>query len=501
MSNRITLWSQSFKRHLYGKHASSGSGAPAAVLSVAFMSLSVPLFAQDANSAIFSQLSNVPDLAAQSDGPQSPAQVVSTPSPVSTGWYDINSSKVFSAMSPKGWGPASSLAPDLGDTLLGDAGGVRSALADHGFAGYLFVGGTQWQNLLKSPTKTDGTQMYVGQKYTAEMFDAFLLTYDLGHIGLSGAQILVDGGCSVSSFLPAFARACRAQNLTFYDSFFRGRVELTAGILANDLAFVDTYVGGNTNTGAFGPQAVLPVQSGLSNQPGVAPGLNVTYHLDSKWYDKIGVQRSVSPEGLVQDYSHFDRHGLAFTEPNAKALVIDEVGFRQTATSDEFFTYVRMGGLYNWTQYRDFTTGGTSTNWNTYLLADRQFIRADADLPYRGWYGGFSVMESPSNVNVFRSYYEARVYDIAPFKSRPADQFNVVSTYSLFSGDARQYYFKQGFYPPRKSTASVTMAYAYKVTHGTYITPGLSYTNNPSFIYEPGQGHDLNFFLSINCYL
>src|SRR6202021_2714039 len=113
----------------------------------------------------------------------------------------------------------------------------------------------------------------------------------------------------------------RANPLFFYDSFLRGRVELSAGILPGDVAYVDTYVGGNTNTGAFGPQAILPAQSGLSFQPAVAPGLNVTYHLDSDWYDKIGVQRSESPQGVVQEYSYFNPHGLTFTEPNVKALV------------------------------------------------------------------------------------------------------------------------------------------------------------------------------------
>jgi hypothetical protein len=28
----------------------------------------------------------------------------------------------------------------------------------------------------------------------------------MGHIGLTGGQIVVDGGCSVSSYLPAYAR-------------------------------------------------------------------------------------------------------------------------------------------------------------------------------------------------------------------------------------------------------------------------------------------------------
>jgi porin len=463
--------SRSFKSGRYGKHVSCGSAALVTTLSFAFMSF----------------LSS----SAASQEPQSPAEVDSTPLP-STKWNDP------AIVRAKNWGPGGSLSPSLEDPLLGDVGGVRSALADYGIAAAIFVSGTQWQNLLNSPTKTNGSQAYIGQKYTAESLDGVIATYDLGHIGLQGAQIIVDVACSVSSDLSAYGRGCRALDLSFYDSFFRGRVELSAGILPNDVEFVDTYVGGNLNTGSFGPAAILPVQSGLSQQPGVAPGLNLTYHLDANWYEKIGVQRSLSPQGVVQEYSYFNPHGLTFTEPDVKALVIDEVGFRQTASADTYSTYIRAGGLYNWTPYTDFSTGGTSTNWNAYLLADQQLTRPESALAYRGWYGGFTVMESPSNVNVFRSYYEVRLYDIAPFESRPEDQFAIVGTHALFSGDARQFYIEQGFYPPQKDTSSVTMSYAYKLTHATYLQSGLAFTNNPSFLTEPGQGHDLNFFISLS---
>jgi porin len=103
-------------------------------------------------------------------------------------------------------------------------------------------------------------------------------------------------------------------------------------------------------------------------------------------------------------------------------------------------------------------------------------------------------MESPAKVDVFRSYYEARIYDIGPFASRPFDQFNIVATHDTFSQDARQYYINLGTYPPQKDTSSVTMGYACKLAHGIYFTNGLTFTNHASFITEPGQGHDLNFF-------
>lgn len=450
MSDRQTFVLQSMR----------GKTALISMLCGAFMAVSVPLFAQDG------------------------------------GIYDAEEAARFSKMSAKNWGPGGSLALDPGDGLLGNAGGIRAALADHGIAGYVYLVGTQWQNLLNEPTKTNGSQAYIGQKYTANALYGGLATYDLGRIGLPGAQIVVEATCSVSTYLPSYGRACRFLEAAIYDSFFRGKVEVSAGILPNDVEFVDTYVGGNSSTGAFGPAAILPVQSGLSQQPGVQPGLNVTYHLNGDWYDKLGVERSESPEGLVQEFSHYNRHGLTFSEPFSKALLIDELGYRKTPSPDQYSTYVRMGGLYNWTQYTDFRTGGTSQNWNVYLLGDRQLTRPEPARSYRGWYGGFSVMESPAKVDVFRSYYELRVYDISPFKSRPYDQFNIVGTYTKFSQDARQYFINLGAYPSQKDTTSVTTEYACKVAHGSYLQAGLSFVNNPSFVAAPREGHDLNFFFN-----
>jgi len=462
-------------------------------LSFAFMSFPTSLFAQDANGGAYSRPTNLSSSEAP-EVPQSATEVDTTPRP-STKWNDP------ATVRAKNWSPGGSLSPSLEDPLLGDIGGIRSAMSDYGIAATIFVSGTQWQNLLNAPTKTNGSQAYIGQKYTAESFEGFIATYDLGHIGFQGGQIIVDAGCSVSTYLPAYARGCHVINLSLYDSFFRGRIELSAGIIPNDVEFVDTYVGGNLSTGAFGPAGILPVQSGLSQQPGVAPSLNLTYHFDANWYEKVGVQRSLSPQGVVQEYSHFNRYGLNFSEPNVKGLVIDEVGFRQTASADKYATYIRAGGLYNWTRYTNFSTGGTAENWNAYLLADQQLTRPEPARAYRGWYGGFTVMESPSNVNVFRSYYEARLYDIGPFESRPEDQLNIVVSHALFSGDAQNFYIKQGVYPPRQDTTSVTLAYAYKLTHSTFLQSGLAFTNNPSFLTETKQGHDLNCFIAFSTYL
>jgi porin len=198
----------------------------------------------------------------------------------------------------------------------------------------------------------------------------------------------------------------------------------------------------------------------------------------------------------VAEYSEVNPHSVRFSVPGAKALVIDEVGFKRSASANARAINFRMGGLYNWTQYTDFRTGGASHNTNVFLLYDLQLSRPSAALAFRGWYGGFTVMESPANVNVFRRYYETRLYNIGPFESRPFDQFGVVATHHEFSKDARDFFIDQGVNPPREDATSLTVNYAYKVGPDSYVTSGLTYTDHPSFIYEPGQGHALNLFVS-----
>ena len=443
---------------------------------------------------------NATDVPQPGGTPPSAMQVPTSDSHPSGGWYDRDKSARFSAMYAKNWG---GLSPDFGDGLLGDAGGVRSALADVGIAGTIFLTGTWWQNLLNAPRQTNGSQSYIGQRLTHLQNYGLVGTYDLGHIGLEGAQLVLDTACAASSYLGVYSRGCRILDLSFYQSFFKGRVELSAGFLPNDVEFVDTYVGGNLDTGSFGPSAILPVQSGLARQPGTAPGLNVTYHFDGNWYDKIGVQRSLYPQGqgLVTDYSVLNHSGVRFDEPLSRTLLIDQVGYKRPASADGLSSDFRLGGLYNWSDYSNFDTGSVSHNHNIFVLGDQQLNQPDPQVPFRGWYAGFTFMDSPSEVNVFRRYYEARFYADAPFRTRLGDQFSIVFTHSLFSKDARRALIAGGAFPPPTDATSVTLSYALKVAHGIYLDPGLTYTNHPSFVTTPNEGHDLNLLVAVTVYL
>jgi porin len=492
-----------YRMHRTGKRASWGSASLVTFLSIAFISLalafSTQASAQDSGNASAPQPANPPASAESSDASQSaPSQGKDVPPQPESGWYNPALSAKLSGMSLKHWG---TLSPNFGDTLLGNAGGIRSKLADHGIAGMVLLDGTVWQNLLSEPASTDRMQAYIGQKFTNLEALGVVGSYDLGHIGLKGAQIGLDAPGYQTSDVNATGRGFHVIDLSLYYPLFGGKIEVGAGLIPNDVEYVNIYVAGNIQTGAFGPTASLPSQAGLSLQPSTAPALNVTSHLTKNWYDKIGVQRSLSPQGIVADWSKINKHGVTFSEPFAKALVVDELGFRRPASTDNLSSNVRVGGLYNWSDYTNFNTGKFSPNWMVYLLGDQQLTRTSPTMPFRGLYGGFSVMDSPANVNVFRQYDELRLYDIGPFSSRPFDVGSLVVTHTSFSRDARQATIFGGGYPPPTDTTSVTGSYAFKVTHGTYLIPVFSYTAHPSFVTAPKQGNDLNFILTLTAFM
>jgi hypothetical protein len=93
-----------------GKHAQCGSTAGHNAqlrIHVAYGTT----FAQDANSGTSSRPANPPSSAAWQDGPQSPAEVDSTPLPSSTGRYDPATTERLRAMRAKNWGLGGSLSP------------------------------------------------------------------------------------------------------------------------------------------------------------------------------------------------------------------------------------------------------------------------------------------------------------------------------------------------------------------------------------------------------
>jgi porin len=324
--------------------------------------------------------------------------------------------------------------PSPRGTIDPDPGGLRSTLADSGI-GYLGWLHTNLTYDVRNKGRTDGAQVYSGQKGTVTQYGFVYLTYDLGRVGLDGGQLVASGTLTETSWAPAGPSAVSVGILQWYQPFFDKKVELTVGYLANSFTYTGTYVGGNLAGGLFGVSANIPAQTGMSTTLITRPGANIKLNLGNGFYNQSGIQRSVNPGGAIAERGA-NPSGLTWRGNNIGTLILEEFGYRKPAAVGQPETWVRAGYTYNTTGYTNLKTpGSTRHNFSWTLLADRQIVQLgdSAATAARGVYGGFSLMYAPPEANRFSRYYEARFYMKGPFASRPSDMISLVATRNKFS--------------------------------------------------------------------
>jgi porin len=172
--------------------------------------------------------------------------------------------------------------------------------------------------------------------------------------------------------------------------------------------------------------------------------------------------------------------GLRFLPRGDKLVLIGEAGFRRPAASTRLGKWYRAGYIANNTPYSSLQTGlKKSGNYCGYLLADNQIWQPEKANPGRGVFLGGSAMVVPADLDVYRLYYEARVYYAAPFHRRPDDFASVVASYTAISQDYLRTLAAAGKTYWRASD-SVTGSYTVRLARGTYLGLGLSYVNGPT---------------------
>lgn len=382
-----------------------------------------------------------------------------------------------------------------GNTLTTDIDGWRSDLAQYG-VGVLAENTPSFAwNVLDVPRSNPaGDQVYWGQKASALSTANFFLTYDLGKIGLSNGQFQIAADVTNSTWERYTPTSYQLYRLAYYQSLLDKKIEFSVGYMSNALTFVGIYVGGQLQN-PFGPSSSIPVELGLSGSTAIAPTAWIKYN-SNNYYNQFGVQRSISPiaPAIYSDHQE-NSHQFRFTEDGTKILYIDELGYKQNATVDHSYTWVRVGGIYNTTQYHNYKTGGDSDNAGFYALADRQFVHFDQSTGRRGLYGGVSAMWAKPQTNSITQYYEARLYAFGPFASRPNDMLSLVAQHNGISdhfGDVINASSATTGVYPRQSLNSFTGSYTFKLTAGLSVTGGLQYTDHPSATYFKGEGSSLN---------
>ncbi|WP_269791882.1 carbohydrate porin [Stenotrophomonas sp. Iso1] len=387
--------------------------------------------------------------------------------------------------------------PSIRDSVLRDAGGFRSALAKHGI-GVTLISLNSSNYDLSSPVKTP-PQRYNGQDLTGTSVQQLLVTYDLGQEGNDQSQLILGVTSVAVSWEPLGPRTkASLSRLAYYRTFNNRQWELKLGYLSNGLEYIGVYTGGSLASSAQGPSAVIPFQLGLARLPMAAPGLNLQYNGKNGFYNKLGLQRSTSPDG---PQAEVDTHsaGFRFRTPQSNLLVINEVGVKRDATPSRQSVWLRAGAIFNNSNYKRFDESSRSnSNRALYVAADLQLtLPPNRVLPFQGWYAGASVNYAPQDRNLYSRYYEARAYKIGTFQNRPLDMLSMTYSHTKFSDDAADLYAVRGLLS-ESSTSAVTVSYLTRVHSGTYLSTGLSHISNPTF--SPRMDDALNFMVGLNMF-
>ncbi|AKV07949.1 porin [Pseudomonas fluorescens NCIMB 11764] len=368
--------------------------------------------------------------------------------------------------------------PPPSESILGDAGGLRSDLADYGI-GFNMLNMTTFANNYLDHDRHK-PQAYGGERptYSSNLLLGF--TYDLGQVGLDNGQFIFGVGSYYSSWDEVNPSSKFSYTrIAYYQSLWDKTVEFKIGVLPNDLEFIGPFTGGTLVGGTQGLQAVIPFQVGLSHAPVSSPAANFTLNYGN-FYNKFGVQRSISPDGMGPE---IDRHAgeLDLHVDHAGALYIDELGYKRASAPGTPYAWLRAGYIHNTSEYTQFLSNERSDdNYAGYVLGDYQFYQFDSAIASRGLYAGFTWMTAPEDRNLFDLYYGLRVFAKGPLDSRPFDMVMLEYGYTSYSDDANKK-LDTLHVSNADDSKSTTLAYNMRVAAGTYVRAGLSYVEHPAF--------------------
>ena len=430
--------------------------------------------------------------------------------------------------------------PSYADSLTMDTGGWRSKLADSGFGFVAYSNTISESNMLSTPPKIPatapngqpypachgrfpgfcaGSQAYVGEEpfiYTG-LYGA--LTYDLSRWGVPDGQFVFAGQWVAYSSNNSFVSNgwLSPSELMYSQTLAHGAVELHVGLQRLGMEFVAPQIAGNFAS-TFGPSASIPFEMGLASEAG-QPAVMAKINFTDKIYDRVAVGRSQAINGPTgdpdYDESQFNPTGFRFHVPNGGLLAINELGYQNHASPAEPSMWLRAGVIYNNSRFPDYSklpANPSATNKGAtsfYILADRQVWQVapgSSSTAYRGLYVGASAMYAPASALGISQNYEARIYTVGFFDSRPQDVIslvyghNVVSHYLANSTNAQtSAAFAAGFPVPeiRHSTNQITASYLARIRRGVFGSVGLAYTDHPSVSYFQGEGSALTLLGSL----
>lgn len=370
------------------------------------------------------------------------------------------------------------------DTLSPDWGGARKSMIDSGWLVQNYSSLTEYYDL--NHADRDVRQTYSGQRPTFQANSNFTITYDLSRVGFFGqnAQLGAQLTWYQNSYLGNGLRGAWINQLSIEQEFDNRRVRLEYGFYSIGAKFYGSVLGTSTAASALGPNSGLLYEAGV-----VTGGFKPTpafdfrfYSSNLRFYNHFGMTRSSSPRGFQYD-SHENPTGLSLSVPGAKPLYIDEVGYRAFPQADQFATWIRVGGVYNTSDYMNYKLGKwTNGNHAVYAAYTQQYTQPDASNPVRGVYTDVKVDQAPSIHNVYDKDALFSLYSIGPFDVRPYDMATFGYQYKWISPWARQTQAQRTGLTPIRNSETYTLSYAFHVMRGLYFNNSLSYTDHPVLV-------------------
>ncbi len=396
--------------------------------------------------------------------------------------------------------------PGAADTIDPQLFGLRQDLADAGIGYFGFTNSYFADNLLRHglPIGSRQNQLYSGQLPTGFTSNYFYMTYDLSRYGIPDGQIVLGATFVKTTWTNLGPDNFSLSLATYYQSFLHKLIELKVGYIANSLEFLGTYVGGSLAGGVFGPNGSIQVEAGESTTVYPVPGIDVKVNLPDHFYDKLGVERALSPDGVIVE-NHQDGGGVRFGLPNSGVFVIDEAGYRINASPGTAQAWVRGAATYSSSNYQDFSKPGLRSDhdYALFLFADRQLwqSRPHGRSASQGLYAGFTVEYTPPALNRFTQYYEARLYGFGLIPGRPRDLASLILTNNVFSSDLIDTAHLQRQLTHRNSE-TLSVNYSAHVLPGVNLNGGLSFIGNPTSVtYTHLTGSSLNLQLGVVVFL
>lgn len=364
------------------------------------------------------------------------------------------------------------------ESLVGDAGGFRSALADNGWGVQLSFSPNMLYDL---KGHSHHPQQYSGQNFTWSQSTSLDITYDLSRIGFSkDAQLTISPLWSTSNYNDGYPRVHNIANLAINQPFFDGQLELQYGYYPLIRQFYGMVLGGNSSSAALGPTSVIPVQVGISLNAPTPTFSIITRDSDKKFYNNFAVSRSMSPGGFLEDIKQ-NPYGLKWHVDGANPILVDEFGFKQQAGENQRSIWFRAGGIYNTTHYSYYDKTGTSnSNYAFYVANTVQLTQPQKGAP-SGLYLDTKADYAPDDRNAYTGDVQVTLFDIGLFPGRPRDMTSLGYTRSFISHKFRDYVGEANLSAP-KSINALSLSHAFRLTRGIYWINGVTWQDNPNLV-------------------